>query len=377
MGDDLDYLRGQQSALAEFGMIAMRTRDIDAMLQSATVLCARGMRTDFAKVMPYRRETDDLIVTAGTGWRPGVVGVVTMAANADSIAGYAFQTGELVISNHLSDDTRFRTPRFMIEHGVQRAINVLIESQDERWGVLEVDSSDPGSFDAEDQVFMQGFANLIGVAIERKIAEDALHAAIVHQELLTREASHRVKNSLAMVASMLSMQSRRSDLPAVASALGEAEQRIGTIAVAHDRLWQSKTIGSVDLADYVGDLCARLQHQSPAHVIACHSDAVELSADIAIPLGLLATELVTNAIKYAYPDAGGAIRMSVKHEHDTLVVEIADDGVGLPADFDLVAPKTGGFGSRMVAALVRQLHASVAITSDCGARIVITVPLPA
>ena len=151
---------------------------------------------------------------AGVGWPAGVVGEVEIRADLGSPAGYAFKTREAVISNHLENEERFRTPQFMADAGIRRAINVVVEASGEKYGVLEVDSPDEGKFEPADLAFMQGFANIIGVAIERQEAEARLAAAIDHQELLTREASHRVKNSLAMVSAMLNLQMQEDDDPA-------------------------------------------------------------------------------------------------------------------------------------------------------------------
>src|SRR5690606_33708577 len=101
----------------------------------------------------------------------------------------------------------------LAEHGIKRAANVLIQGDGDRFGVLEVDSPVEGRFTEADLTFLQSFANLIGVALDRQRSDIALQAsearlleALSHQEILTREISHRVKNSLAMVASLLSMQ---------------------------------------------------------------------------------------------------------------------------------------------------------------------------
>ncbi len=173
--DELAYRRHQQALLAEFGLFALRSQDFDALLQRGTELCAEGMRTPFAKVLEHRPADNSLLVRAGVGWGPNVVGEVTLGGDLESPAGYALQTGSSVISNHLTGESRFRTPTLLRLHGIRRAVNVIIRSQDkgEPYGVLEVDSPSPGMFDDADLAFMQGFANLLGVAIERQHARVA------------------------------------------------------------------------------------------------------------------------------------------------------------------------------------------------------------
>src|SRR3954470_23073963 len=138
---ELPYRLRQQSLLGEFGRTALQTRDIGQILQRATELCAQGLETSLAKVLEYIPEDKRLLVRAGVGWAPGTIGQVSLGIDMESPAGYAFQTGQMVISNHLEEETRFRTPKLLSDHGVRRAINVLIARGGERhmpFGVLEV-----------------------------------------------------------------------------------------------------------------------------------------------------------------------------------------------------------------------------------------------
>ncbi|WP_192499440.1 PAS domain S-box protein [Skermanella pratensis] len=175
--DALAYRLRQQRLIAEFGFHALRCRDLDALLQRATEMCAEGMATHLCKVLEWQRSEDRLLVRAGVGWAAGLVGHAIVGADLESPAGFALKTGRPVISNHLAGETRFRTPRLLAEHGVQRAINVVIRDgvAECPFGVLEVDSPDPGQFEEDDIAFMQGFANLLGVAVERQKAEDRLN----------------------------------------------------------------------------------------------------------------------------------------------------------------------------------------------------------
>src|SRR4051812_17091574 len=178
-----------------------------------------------------------------------VVGSARTGADIESPSGYAFQTGDPVISNHLEGEGRFRTPKVLEEHGIKRAINVIIRAEGEPFGVLEVDSPTEGRFTEADIAFLQGFANLLGGAIGRQRTEEALRRsearlqqALTHQEVLTREISHRVKNSLTMVASLLGMQGRTAADPALRAALTDARTRVLTIAKVHDQLWRRNEV---------------------------------------------------------------------------------------------------------------------------------------
>lgn len=374
---ELQYRLRQQSILADFGIEALRARDMDPMLQRATELCAEGMRSKYCKFLEYRPEQDTLLVLAGVGWAPGVVGSTEMRTDLGSPAGFALETGEAVISNHLENEQRFRTPAFMAQHNIRRAINVLVEVSGKRFGVLEVDSPDEGKFEPADLSFMQGFANLIGVAIERQQAEQRLSDAIQHQELLTREASHRVKNSLALVSAMLNLQMQEDDDPRITRLLGDAQARITAIAQTHDQLWRGEQVGIVALNDLVCGIATGLAEQAPNHRIECDIEAILISADTAIPVGLLVTELVTNAIKYAYDDAGGAIAVTIRSADGRIVLTVADKGAGLPADFDLKTASRKSLGMRMIGSLARQLRGTIVIeNAEVGTCATLDVPDP-
>jgi len=375
---ELPYRLRQQSLLGEFGRLALQTRDIGQILQRATELCAQGLETPFAKVLEYLHDDKRLLVRAGVGWEPEVIGQVSLGVDLESPAGYAFQTGQVVISNHLQEETRFRTPKLLSDHGIRRAINVLIARGGEDhlpFGVLEVDSPEPGQFDLADADFLAGFAGLLGIAIERQHADAELRQALEHQAMLTREMSHRVKNSLASVVGLLRVQSRSTQSEAVREALKDASSRITTIAQVHDHLWRSARIGFVDIADFAGELCRKLQETVP-HTVRCNFGHLMISADKAIPLGLLINELVANSAKHAYPDGAGEIEVSGERRGDDLHVEVSDRGVGLPKDFDIDQPRAS-LGFKVIKSLLAQLDGRIGVASNTpkGVTVQLDVPL--
>ena len=377
--DELPYRLRQQSLLGEFGRIAMQTRDYRQILQRATELCAQGLQARFAKVLEFLPDESRLMVRAGVGWAPDTIDIVSLAADIGSPAGYAYQTGATVISNHLEAETRFRTPQLLADHGVRRAINVLIEKGGEGktfFGVLEVDSADPGQFDEADADFLAGFAGLLGIAIERQQADAKLQEALEHQALLTREMSHRVKNSLTSVVGLLRVQARSALSQDVKNALEDASLRVATIAQVHDHLWRSSHVGFVELVDFMSELCKKLKGTTDGHILHCHADPMLLSADHAIPLGLLINELVTNAVKYAYPEGGGNIEVNAREIDGHLHVEVSDQGIGLPKDFDIDQPQAS-LGFKVIAGMVRQLHGRLTVTSNSpkGAHFLLDLPI--
>lgn len=367
--EELAYRLRQQELAAEYGRFALKTHNTAALLQEATRVCALGLQSKFCKAMEYLPDEDQFIVRAGVGWKPGVVGAARTGADAESPTGYAFQTGQPVISNHLEAEKRFRTPDILRKHGIKRAINVLIQGEESRYGILEVDSSTKGQFTEADLSFMQGFANLLGVALERQQVEEALTAsevrahaseaklqqALAYQEVLTREISHRVKNSLTIVAGLLSMQGRMSEETKVQQALDDARARVHTIAKVHDRLWRKDEVHTLNLAEFMGELCEQLRFSAGlGQTLSCDFASVTVATDQVVPLGLLANELVTNAFKYAYPDGAGEVRIAIHPiESGQLRLTVCDEGVGLPPAFDKAKSKS--LGMKLIANLGRQL----------------------
>ena len=375
--EELPYRLRQQSLLGEFGRSAMQTRDIGQILQRATELCAQGLQTPFAKVLEYMPDDKRLLVRAGIGWASGTIGQVSLGVDLESPAGFAFQTGQMVISNHLHEETRFRTPKLLSDHGIRRAINVLIARGGEGhlpFGVLEVDSPEPGQFDVADADFLAGFAGLLGIAIERQHADADLREALDHQAMLTREMSHRVKNSLASVVGLLRVQSRSAESEEVRNALKDAASRITTIAQVHDHLWRSTKIGFVDIADFAGELCRKLQ-ETVSHKVSCTVGHLMISADKAIPLGLLINEIVTNSAKHAYPDASGEILVSGERRGTDLHVEVSDYGIGLPKDFDIDQPRAS-LGFKVIRSLIAQLDGRIAVAANSPKGVIVQLDVP-
>jgi GAF domain-containing protein len=157
----------QQAALAQFGIEAFRTDDLDALPTKAAPLAGQGLSVERAKVLELLPPGDKLLIPAGVGWEPGVVGNATIDADRASPAGYALLTGAPVASEDLANDGRFRCHEVLRRHGIKSAVNVIIRGNDGPFGVLEVDSRLARHFTVDDTNFLQGYANLLAAAIDR------------------------------------------------------------------------------------------------------------------------------------------------------------------------------------------------------------------
>lgn len=196
------------------------------------------------------------------------------------------------------------------------------------------------------------------------------------QKLLIREISHRVKNSLAMVSALLHLQARSLDA-APRHALEDASARVRAVATVHDQLWRQADAREVDLAPFLSNLAGAVATAAPWHTTTVEVDPASVSADIAVPLGLLVNELVTNAYKYAYaPGKEGEVRINGTHaEEGCYRLEVADAGRGLPRDFDLAQPR-GSLGFRIITNLAEHLSGTLtASQGHPGARFTLVFPL--
>ena len=128
----------QQELLAELGVLALQRTSFIGMLNQTARMTAEGLGAEYCKVMEYLPAENRLLVRAGVGWDEGVVGTASVGADLASPAGYALRTGKpVIISNHLENEQRFRTPDLLVEHGIRRAMNVILQGDGSPFGVLE------------------------------------------------------------------------------------------------------------------------------------------------------------------------------------------------------------------------------------------------
>lgn len=367
----------QQEILSELGVLALKGVSFEELLDQSARLTAEGLEAEFCKVMEYLPGENCFLVRAGVGWGEDVVGKAKVGADLESPAGFALRTGKPVISNHLENEERFRTPELLVRHGIHRAINVILQGDGTPFGVLEADARSAGNFTNYDITFLQGAANLLGMALERQLYERRLRAAIEQQETLLKEIHHRVKNSLQLVSSMLNLQAGHGGNAEVKRQLQEASGRVLAIARAHESIYKNHDIGVLDIGNYLRDVCRDLSAFVSGCVVEIAApDGIRVATDRGISLALIAIELITNAAKYAYPsDSKGPIRIALERpEPNLLIMKIADSGAGLPKDFNL--EKSRGLGMRIVTNLARSLDAQLETkTCNPGTEFELQVPL--
>jgi two-component sensor histidine kinase len=378
--DELATRLRQQQAVAEFGRFALSSPPLSELLAEAARHAAEGLGAPLSKVLEHLPNEDALLVRAGVGWREGVVGAARLRTDTASPAGFALRTGQPVVSDHGAGEARFRTPALVSEHGARRSVNVVVRGAGEPFGVLEADTRDTRDFSVYDVAFLQALAHTLGLAVDRERERTEREALLAEKELLVQEAHHRVKNGLQMVQSVLSLQARAEADPKVRGRLEQTAQRVRTIAAVHERLYRAADeaagegqAGLVEVSSYLelltADLRAALAARSPGpgagRKLLLEADAAAWPAAEVAALGLVLTELVTNAFKH------GRGRVAVAFRHPSTgdspaTLAVGDEGPGPPEGFDPAAPTVGGLGMRLVMRLLRARRGRLEVVRGSG-----------
>jgi len=195
-----------------------------------------------------------------------------------------------------------------------------------------------------------------------------LGASLKEKEVLMREIQHRVKNNLQVVSSLLSLQSTHLGDAQARSAFTDCENRVRSMALVHEMLYQSPDLSTLDSAAYMHDLVRHLLHSNPVpsrvEVRVDIDDHIVLSADVAIPCALIVTELVSNALRHAFPDKRqGVISIELHGRNGGYVLKVSDNGIGTATD---IRPTSPSLGLKLVTALTRQLDGTLHMRSEGG-----------
>jgi len=225
-------------------------------------------------------------------------------------------------------------------------------------------------------------------AAQRELMEsrDRLEALAAQQAILLREVNHRVANSLQLITSLIELQARKVTDATARQMLRQAAERVEAVTMVHRRLYTSDNVEFVEMDAYLAGLVEELQRatqpgeaadQGLANQIELTADPIRVETDKAVPIGLIVNELVTNALKYAYPrGAPGKVRVHLSRDgrerSGLLRLIVEDDGVGYPQDS--AAPKGSGLGSLIVGSMAASLRATVTLDrAHRGTRFVVSL----
>lgn len=361
--------------------MALQSNDLPLILQEACRLTGQALGTDLAKILELQDDGRMLLVVAGVGWDDGIVGHEMVPAMERSSEGYALRTGAPAVSDNINEEDRFDYAEFLKKHGVKSMMNVVIPGPDGRppYGLLQVDSREVRDFGRHDIEFLQGYANLVGAAIERSHYQRKLNDALTVQERMFAELQHRIHNNLSVISSLLRMKSRKAQHPMVKQEISEVITSIQVLTDIYNQLHSSEKLGKIDLVGYLSSLCTRILNfgvpQKHKISVETKCDPVTIEAELAVPLGLITNEFVTNSLKHAAADRDVLISLNLYVEEDNLVLKLADNGKGIGNAIE--AKSKGGMGSglMLIEGLLTQIKSEWTWTSQKGTQLSIKIPL--
>jgi PAS domain S-box-containing protein len=252
-------------------------------------------------------------------------------------------------------------------------------------GVISGRRKDGSSFPAEasiSKVDIEGrriYTVIMRDVTQRRAADEKIRASLREKEVLLQEIHHRVKNNLQVVSSLLSLQSRGVLDEETRQKFKESQNRVHSMALIHEQLYQSPSLSQINYPQYIRQLAAHLfrsyRVSSSRIELQTNIDDLELSVDIAVPCGLIINELVSNSLKYGFPNGrAGVIRIELRRQPESrTMLTVADDGVGIPEEVGFWNTHT--LGLRLVGTLVKQLEGSVEVDRSGGTSVRVTFQL--
>ncbi|MCE5214774.1 MAG: sensor histidine kinase [Methanobacterium sp.] len=193
-------------------------------------------------------------------------------------------------------------------------------------------------------------------------------------EVLLQEIHHRVKNNLQIISSLLDLQEDYvTDDPTAAHLLKESQNRVSSMALIYEMIYQSNDLTKINFSDYIKTLTSNLFHSynaKPNLITIINVEHVHLNIETAVPLGLIISELISNSLKYAFPEVGGEIKIQLTNKDNKYELIVSDDGIGIPEDLNSSNTEIT-LGMRLVKSLVNQLDGTIKIERSQGTKFMI------
>jgi len=257
------------------------------------------------------------------------------------------------------------------------AVPILIDK--ELVGIIALANPYNKDYDDKDVDAVRRIADFFALAIQRKRYEDKISEALNEKEILLKEIHHRVKNNLMIISSLLNLQSRYLKDEESRSIFKESQNRAQSMALIHQRLYESVDLKNIGFKEYITTLANDLYRsyvKDPSRVnLKLEIEDVNVDINLAIPLGLILNELITNSLKYAFPaKEKGTVKVDFGKNEDTFYLKISDNGVGLPENIDW--QNTDSLGLQLVNSLTSQIDGEVKLDKKDGTsfKIIFTEP---
>lgn len=237
-------------------------------------------------------------------------------------------------------------------------------------GVIAL-TNNSDDFTGDDLDAIERLAVFYALAIQNKKADEEIKQSLHDKKVLLREIHHRVKNNMQIISSLLNLQLNYVKEEKAVNVLKESQGRIKSMAMVHEKLYQSPSLTKIDLKDYVEALVSNIFFTygvSANHIKSeVNVENIEIGIDTAIPCGLIINELVTNSVKHAFPNNNGRVKVKITSHHDDIELLISDDGIGLPENLDY--EKTESLGLKLVKSLVDQIDGHMTLHTNDGTSI--------
>lgn len=369
---DRKQMIARQKVLADFGELALRSDDLDEVLAAACRLVGNALETDRAKILEIEADGKQLLVRAGVGWRPGIVGERRLPMSERSSETYSINAGKPVISQDIKKEERFEFADFLKEHGIVSLVNVPIFLPGGKpYGLLQVDSRERRQFNEQDIEFLRTYAMILGPVIDRLHKAYSLRQAFEINRRLFEELQHRVKNHIAIITSLVRMRAKAVQSEEARDELSAIGERIDTLRLLHEQLYITGAGDRLPVRPFivqlVENLCQLHEDQAGPVGLEFNIEEIELAPDVAVPLGLILNEFVTNSLKHAFDGRGGTITVGIDPcEAGVLRLRIRDNGKGLPEKVEASRPGSGT-GIKLINGLAQQIGAEPIWLSGSGA----------
>jgi len=240
------------------------------------------------------------------------------------------------------------------------AVPVFID--DEPMGEIALANPLKKDYSKHDLKAVKRIADFFALAIQRKGYEEQINRSLDEKDLLLREIHHRVKNNMQIISSILNLQSFTVTDPELLDILKQNQNRIKSMAMIHEKLYQSPNLLQIDFSDYLNSLTADLVYTYLIKDRGIEIDLdlekdIMLNIETSIPCGLIYSELLSNSIKHAFPDIKRRIKVKLKRLDDYIMLNVSDNGIGLPQEIDFI--KTDTLGLQLINSLVKQIDGTI------------------
>jgi len=386
----ITYLSRVHAMLSGINTLIVRVRDRDELFKGACNIAveAGGFRMCLIAVVDSNTRTVVPVASAGKDedLLAAIKGLLSVADTVSTtMVGRALREKKALISNDSQRDPRMVLKTKYAESGVRSLAVLPLIVSEEAVGVLVLYASEIDFFHEDELALLIELAgdiafslSMLQVRAERETAVENLRSSLKEKEALLKEVHHRVKNNMQVITSLLRLEANRIDHPATRSVLKDMQNRIMAMAALHEAVYRSESFARVDLAVYLKQVANQLRRS----LVATHGQVsfrldllpVGIDLDQAIPCGLIVNELVSNALKHAFPDGrAGEVRIELKQAGPgELQLTVSDDGIGLPANFETA--RTKSLGLQLVSDLARQLGGRLRVDPRPKALFEVTFP---